>query len=179
MNKLKINSGNFTINNANETPDRLIVEGYAAMYGTTNLNGWIVDNNSFAEFMKRRENGTVRTILNYEHNNDQQIGRVVELITDDKGLFATAELNLEIPFVNDWLRPNILAGDLKSFSTEGYPMNGRNDIVKSGEGYYIKNFLLSALAITKHPAEPQANFNIANYLKEIKWQEPKKFHFFY
>ena len=55
MNKLKINSGEFRINNAEETPDRLIVEGYAAMYGTTNLNGWIVDNNSFSEFLKKRK----------------------------------------------------------------------------------------------------------------------------
>ena len=71
--------------------------------------------------------------------------------------------------------PNILSGDLNSFSTEGYIKDGYNGIVENEDGtYYVKDFLLTAVGIVPTPADWDATFTLANYLKGYEEDKRKR-----
>ena len=62
-------------------------------------------------------------------------------------------------------------GGSNSFSTEGYIQNGYDGIVENEDGsYYVKDFLLTAVAIVPTPADPNATFTLRNFIDEYKLQ---------
>lgn len=155
-----------TLLNYEQDGDRFSLTGYAAHFGEANLNRERVNASSFAQCLKDRSEGRHNIVVNYNHLSDVY-GGVDEITTDSTGLFVRAHLNTAIPFVRDNLIPNILAGDIKSFSTEGVCPNGFDDIVYNDrdDTYFVKNFYLLAVAVTPHPADWKSEFTVANAFK--------------
>ena len=142
----------------------LNIEGYACHFGQMNLNEQVVDAHSFDLFFDLYKQNKITPRLNYEHSNTV-IGGIDKLERTADGVYMTAHLNKEIPVVNDMIIPNILAGDIKSFSTEGLIKGGYNGIVELETGYYIKNFILTGVSVVSTPADWDAEFSVANVLK--------------
>lgn len=153
--------------NFTEDGDKAVIEGRATRFNNSNLNGETVDAKSFATFLKLWGDGKAKVQMNYEHCYDKIIGGVDEITVKDDGLFVRSHLNTAIPFVGEWLIPNIKNGDINSLSTEGYVLNGPDGITWLAKNkYYVKDFILSAIALTTHPADVEATFSMANAIRE-------------
>lgn len=162
---------NFTINNTHETTNRLEIEGYCCHFNTTNLNHERVDDKSFTRFLDMFNNRELTPKLNWNHTTEY-IGGITNFDTDNTGLKIQAYLNKEVAIVRDMLLPNILDGNINQFSTEGFVENGYNGIVEFDDGsYYVKDFILTDVAIVAHPADPKATFTLANFIEEYKTQK--------
>ena len=155
-----------TLLNYEQSDEKFTLTGYAAHFGEANMNHERVNASSFAQCLKDRSEGRHNIVVNYNHL-PEVYGGVDEISTDSTGLYITAHLNTGIPFVRDNLIPNILAGDIKSFSTEGACPNGYEDIVydEKDDTYFVKNFYLFAVAVTPHPADWKSEFSVANVFK--------------
>lgn len=150
--------------------DKVYIEGYAAHYGNeANLNMERVDSDSFNKFFEMYNEKKLKPYLNYNHDNDKQVGGIDELESRKEGLWIRSHLNLRLPFVKDWILPLIEGGDLKSFSTEGYAY----DIVylESDDTYYIGNFILTAVALVQTPADWKSEFSVCNAYNANKAKE--------
>lgn len=155
--------------------DKLEIEGYCCHWNTKNLNGEIVMKESFDTFFTAYSKGTIRPVLNHEHQNDKIIGGIDALDRDGTGLYIVAHLNKNIPYVAEWLIPNIEAGDIKNFSTEGFPVGGYNSIrVNDDNSYTVLDFMLTAVAVVAHPADVIADFSVKNYLKGMPTDDEVK-----
>lgn len=171
---IRIYSPELSIQNALEDESRLNIEGWAAHFNRPNLNGEITDKNSYSLYFQMREEGKLRTLLNYEHT-DTVIGDVDEIECKDEGLWVKAHLNRGVKINDDMLIPNILAGTLNTFSTEGLVKGGYDGIVEMDNGnFYIKNFILTSLSIVRTPADWDATFTVANFLQTHKPEEVAK-----
>lgn len=158
--------GSFQIENAVNKEDTIEFEGFACHFNKANLNNEIVDAASFNTFFKMYEDGRIKPKLNYNHT-DMLIGGIREIISMDEGLYMSAYLNNKIALVRDMIGPSVMAGELNQMSTEGYIMNGYDGIVEHDNGqYYVKDFLLVAVAVVPTPADPDATFTLKNYLAE-------------
>lgn len=150
----------YDIRNAVEESDRLNIEGYCCHYDVMNLNQQVVDSKSFDYFFNLYKEGKMKPALNYEHTTNI-IGGIDNIERDSKGLYMKAHLNKSVP-LNDMIIPNILAGDIKSFSTEGFVKDGYKGIIELDNGFYIQNFVLTAVAVVSVPADWDAQFSVAN-----------------
>lgn len=159
--------------NLKETDGKMFIEGYAAHWDKKNLNEQIVNADSFNKYFDLLNSNQIsKAILNYEHNPEKQLGAIDEVKIEDEGLFINAHLNTEIPFVSDWLVPNIKANDLTGLSTEGFVYGGIDGIVVNNDGsFYIKDMILTAVALTNNPADVEARFSLANAVQE--WNQLK------
>lgn len=154
--------------NLKEDDGKMRLEGYACHFDKANLNSQIVNAKSFNTYFDLlKKNAISKAIMNWEHNLDKQIGAIDTITPDEDGLFIEAHLNTEIPFVSDWLVPNIKANDLTGLSTEGYVYGGLNGIIMNEDGsYYVKDMILTAVALTNNPADVDARFSLANAVQE-------------
>lgn len=161
--------------------DKLEIEGYCCHFDRRNLNGEITHFNSFDTFFSAYQKGTIKPKINVEHDNNRIIGGIDDIDRDTTGLYIVAHINKGIPYVSDWLIPNIEAGDINSFSSEGFPVGGYDSIVfnDKDQSYTVLDFMLTAVAIVAHPADTKAEFTVKNYLntkptdKEVE-EEVKK-----
>lgn len=161
-------SQTFKIENTAKDEKGLKIEGYCAHYNQKNLNGELVDENTYKAFFNLYEDGKIKPHFNWNHT-DMIIGGIDTIESKEKGLYITCHLNNDVAIVRDMIAPNIIAGDLDSFSTEESPLNGYEDIVKlENDGFYLKNAVLMGVAIVSVPADWSAKFTIANYLKELE-----------
>lgn len=152
----------------NSEDDKLNIEGFAAHFGKPNLNKEIVFAESFDLFFEAYNNGQIRPILNFEHQFDKQIGGIDYISREKDGLFVRAHLNRSIPYVNDWIVPNIMSGDLNKFSSEGLVIGGRDGVRVNQDGsYVVLNFMMTAVAVVKHPADWTAEFTVKNYFESL------------
>lgn len=171
MNKLYYNNI-CKIENASVTDDILRIEGYCAHYGKANLNAEIVDAKSFDTFFRMYENKEIEPHLNWEHS-DVVVGGIDQIVSKNNGLWISAHLNNSVKIVSEMIAPNILAGDIDKFSTEGYVMGGIDGIVQNSDNsYYVKDFLLTAVGIVRTPADPSARFTVKNFIDN--WKEEHK-----
>ncbi len=153
----------------NSEAGRVDIAGIACHWGKENLNSQVVDKNSFGAFMKLYNAGKIRPVCNYEHDSAKRIGLIDKIDMQDDGMWIEAHINTRIPYVSEWLLPLIEAGDLKGLSTEGFPLNGYESLMQMENGLvYVKDFILSAIAITAIPADWDAEFSIANYIEGWK-----------
>jgi len=165
---------NYAITNAVEDGNFLKIEGYACHFNQKNLNNEIVDEKSFKDFFELYNAKKVVPALNWSHT-DTIIGNIDKLESKSDGLFMQARLNKSVKIVEDMIAPNILSGAINSFSTEGYCQGGYDGIVyneKDGS-YYVKSFLLTAVAVVAVPADWEAKFSVSNLFKNNKPQEPE------
>ena len=165
MDKILYLNDNFEIQNTVETDNFLAIEGYACHYDKKNLNNQVVDGESFRTFFEMYKANQLNPRLNYNHTDDV-IGGIDELTPMSDGIWIKAHLNKMIPMVKDMIIPNVLAGDINSFSTEGYVKGGYNGIVELENGYYVKDFILTGVSVVSTPADAEATFSIANYIRE-------------
>lgn len=167
-------SQTFKIENAAKDDKGLKIEGYACHYNQKNLNGELVDENSYRAFFGLYNEGKLRPQFNWNHT-DMIIGGIDTIESKEKGLWITCHLNNDVAIVRDMIAPNVMAGDLDSFSTEECPLNGYDDIVRlENDGFYVKNAILRGVAIVSIPADWTAKFTVANYLKELGVEIEKK-----
>lgn len=165
----------FTITNAVEDDNALHIEGYAAHYNRANLNREIVNASSFDAFFKLYNEGKLRPCLSYEHDNTLIIGAIDNLESKKDGLYMNAHLTRSVPLCQT-LIPNILAGNISSFSTEGMVLNGVDGIEYMDNGdYFVKDFMLTAVSVVNTPADWDAKFTVKNYLDSngFKPEQPK------
>lgn len=162
--------------NVKEDDGKVLIEGYACHFDKKNLNEQIVNSKSFDKYFDLLNTNQIsKAIMNWEHNPDKQIGAIDNIQVEDEGLFINAHLNTEIPFVSDWLVPNIKANDLTGLSTEGFVYGGVNGLIFNEDGsYYIKDMILTAVALTNNPADVEARFSLANAVQEWKLENESK-----
>lgn len=171
-------SHDYTINSVVVDDEFVNIAGSAAHFGTANLNGQVVDAKSFERSIELFKNETVVPALNYNHDANSLIGSVTDLHCTDDTLEVSARLNKNISLVSNMLLPMIEAGDLKSFSTEGYI--NLNDCKQFPDGtYYAPEFSLRAIAIVSCPADHESRFTIRNYFdNQYKLNNIIKYYFF-
>lgn len=161
--------GNYRITNAIQNENKLKIEGYICHFGVANLNREIVDKKSFDKFFQMMENKQIKPKLNYNHT-DNIIGGINEIKVVEDGLFMKAYINREVAIVRDMIEPNIISGEIDSFSTEGYVPDGYAGIVPNRDGsYYVKNFIITCVSVVSVvPADPNATFTLSNFIDEYK-----------
>lgn len=158
---------NINIENHEEQSDRLNIAGYICHFNRENLNSEVVDSNSFDEFFEMYNEGKLKPIVNYNHDSNQIIGGVDTIEVKENGLYMQAHLNRGVKINDDMIIPNILAGTINGFSTEGFIKDGYNGIVElDNGGYYVKSFLLTAVAVTATPADWDAKFSLNSFINE-------------
>lgn len=163
-------SQNFKIENAVNDDNGLKIEGMCCHYNQKNLNNEVVDEKSFDAFFTLYNEGKITPKLNWNHT-DTIIGGIDTIESKSNGLFITCHLNEEVAIVKDMIAPNIKAGDIDSFSTEGGLLNGYEDIVELKDGYYVKNFLLFGVGIVATPADWAAKFTVANFINQYNLEK--------
>lgn len=152
----------------NSEDDRLNIEGYACHYGVCNLNNEIVFKDSYNTFFEAYNQKKVMPILNFNHDNNKQIGSIDDITSDSTGLYVKAHINKNIPWCRDWLIPNIEMGDIKSYSTEMIVIGGYDGIKRNDDGtYVVLNGLLTAVAVVQHPADYRSEFTVKNFLESL------------
>ena len=165
----------FHIENASSEDGNLTINGYCAHYDTPNLNSEIVNADSFNYFFSLYNDKKLKPALNFNHT-DTIIGGIDSIESKEDGLWMQAHLNGNVAICRDMIIPCILNGDLDSFSTEGYIYGNTDGIDFNEDGsYYVKNFLLTAVAIVATPADADAKFTVKNYLDAngFKPEQPK------
>lgn len=173
MDKNLILHNTFHIENAVADDNALYLEGYAAHYDRPNLNREIVSASSFDYFFSLYNENKLRPALTYEHDNTLVIGAIDELVSKDDGLFMKCHLTRSVP-ICDTIIPNVMAGNIDSFSSEGYIVDGIDGVEFLDNGdYYVKSFLLTAVSVVNTPADYDAKFSVRNYLNTIQKPEPK------
>ena len=166
MTNNKIYLNDFKIENYADDSDFLKIQGYCCHYGNANLNDEIVDNTSFAAFFKLYNDKKLNPSFTYDHS-DEVIGGIDSIVSKKDGLYLTARLNKKVKRCNEMIIPNIMAGDLNSLSTEGFPLNYTKSIVENEDGsYFVKDFILTAVSVVRTPADYDAKFSITNYIAE-------------
>lgn len=156
------------ITNKNEKENMLEIEGYCCHFNKINLNNEMVDERSFDCFFNLYNQNKLKPCLNYNHT-DTTIGGIDLIENVGDGLFMKAHVNKDVAICRDMLIPNILSNDINSLSTEGFILGGYDGIVElDGGGYYCKDFMLMGVAIVNCPADFEATFSVANYMKNFE-----------
>lgn len=166
---LYFDNNDLLITNAMSDDAFLRIEGTAAHFGTPNLNGEIVEAESFDNFFTLYDQGKLKPALNFNHDSANLIGGIDKIYIKDNALCCAAHLNKDVAFCRDTLIPMIEGGDIRSFSTEGFV--NYNDIEEREDGnYFAKSFLLTAVAIVSVPADYKSEFCIKNYFDSMRVQ---------
>ena len=161
--------GNYKIENTKESEDKLYFSGYCCHFNFENLNMEIVDENSFKTFFKMYNAKQIIPVVNYNHDNNWIIGGIEDIISDSTGLYMEAYLTKGVKINDEMIIPNILNHTLSGLSTEGYIQNGYDGIVENPNGsYYVKDFLLTSVAITSTPADYLAHLTLNSFIDQLK-----------
>lgn len=168
MNKtFYIESPQMLITNAVDEDNFLRIEGTAAHFDVPNLNNEIVDANSFTKFFEMYKENKIRPSLTYNHDSTNLIGGIDKIYIENNTLMCAAHINKNIKFCADTLIPSILAGDIRSYSTEGF-VSYEDIEERENDTYYCKNFILTAVSCVNLPADYQSEFVIKNWYEAEK-----------
>lgn len=161
INKITFSANDMHIFNVSEESNLIKIDGTAAHFDTPNLNGEVVNASSFDNFFALYNDGKLNPALTFNHDSAQLIGGIDKIYIADDTLRCSAHINKDVAFVRDTLAPMILAGDIKSYSTEGYLAYSDIEELENGT-YFAKNFLLTAVSIVSIPADYKSEFTIKN-----------------
>lgn len=165
LNKIIFSSNDLHIYNVQEESNLVKIDGTAAHFNTPNLNGEIVDAKSFENFFSLYNDGKITPAFTYNHDPNMLIGGIDRIYIDGDTLRCSAHINKDIAFCRDTLIPMVLAGDVKSYSTEGYI--SYDDIEeRENNTYYAANFLLTTVSAVTVPADYKSEFTIKNMFDE-------------
>lgn len=165
LNKIIFNSNDLHIYNVQEESNFIKIDGTAAHFNTANLNGEIVDAASFDDFFALYDDGKITPAFTFNHDPNMLIGGIDKIYIDGDTLRCSAHINKDIAFCRDTLIPMVLAGDVKSYSTEGFVSY---DTIEERENntYYAGSFILTAVSCVTVPADYQSEFSIKNMFDE-------------
>lgn len=102
----------FKIDNleTNTDGERLIIKGYASVFGNINSYGYTFDKGAFTHSI---QSGSVKFLFN--HNHDDVLGRIVVLREDDYGLYFEAQCNKDVQHARE-VYSMVANGDLTGAS---------------------------------------------------------------
>ena len=102
----------FKIDNleTNADGERLIIKGYASVFGNINSYGYTFDKGSFSKSIQK---GSVKFLFN--HNHDDVLGRIVVLREDDYGLYFEAQCYKDVQHARE-VYSMVANGDLTGAS---------------------------------------------------------------
>lgn len=164
----RIYFNNIQLTNAESDGDVGRIEGYACHWFQENMNAERVNAKSFDVFFNLMDEGKIQPVVNYNHDSSMVVGKIDELERDDKGLIMKAHVNKNVAFVRDTLWPLIEAGDMTGLSTEGYIPSASDIEWLNDDTYFVKCFILTAVAVTPIPADGNARFSLANAVRNMK-----------
>ena len=169
LNALKIES-------VNRTEKGAVISGYACHFGTPNGNGEIVDEKSFEQFFAQLKNSGLMPAFNFQHSDSRIIGGWDTITADADGLHVVGHLNTASKYVADDILPLVEAGDVTHLSTQGFSYF--DDWEEREDGFYIKNFYLTAISLVALPADFGAKAELRNDYRawkecNLKKQPPK------
>lgn len=165
LNQVIFNAADLHIYNVQEESNLIKIDGTAAHFNVPNLNGEIVDAKSFDNFFTLYNAGKLTPAFTFNHDSNMLIGGIDRLYIEDDTLRCSAHINKDIAFCRDTLIPMVLAGDVKSYSTEGYL--SYDDIEeRENNTYYTSSFLLTAVSVVTVPADYKSKFTIKNMYDE-------------
>jgi len=72
-----------------------IFQGYAALFGSEDLEGEIVVKGAFQSSLAKRSAGEIKML--YQHDATQPVGKWLEIAEDEVGLFVRGHLLLDLP----------------------------------------------------------------------------------
>lgn len=172
MNAKRIISLNaLKIERVNRTETGAVVSGYACHFGKANGNGEIVDEKSFEGFFSQLKDGGLMPAFNFQHDNSLIIGGWDDIAADAEGLHVVGHLNTSSKYVADNILPLVEAGDVTHLSTQGFSYF--DDWEEREDGFYIKNFYLTAIALVALPADFGAKAELRNDYRAWKAEQPK------
>lgn len=136
-------------------PEEGIISGYASVFGNVDSYGDIVVKGAFEAFLKRvKETGKVIPVF-YGHNMEDpkaNIGFVIELYEDDRGLFFKAKLDLSGDTYGRIVYEQLKDGRLDSLSF-GYSVLDARMVDK---GYELVELELYEISVVPIPANKEA-----------------------
>lgn len=165
LNQVIFNAADLHIYNVQEESNLIKIDGTAAHFNVPNLNGEIVDEKSFDNFFSLYNDGKITPAFTFNHDPNMLIGGIDKIYIEGDTLRCSAHINKDIAFCRDTLIPMVLAGDVKSYSTEGYI--SYDDIEeRENNTYYAANFLLTTVSAVTVPADYKSKFTIKNMYDE-------------
>lgn len=164
----KIYLNNIRITNAVDDDGVGRIEGFAAHWYKPNFNEERVDASSFDKFFQLMGEGKIEPVLNFNHSSERIIGKIDRLETKEDGLWMEAHVNKNVAFVKETVWPLIEAGDLNGLSTEGYIPSSDNIEWLKDNTYFVKTFILTAVAVCALPADGYARFSVANVVNNMR-----------
>lgn len=139
---------------ASDTEDG-VISGYASVFGNVDSYGDIVVKGAFAKFLaKVAETGKVIPVF-YGHNMEDpkaNIGRVIELREDERGLFFKAKLDLSGETYGRVVYEQLKDGRLDSLSF-GYSVI---EAASTENGYELRELELYEISVVPIPANSEA-----------------------
>lgn len=132
-----------------------VISGYASVFGNVDSYGDVVVRGAFAKFLSRMaETGKVIPVF-YGHNMEDpkaNIGRVIELREDERGLFFRAKLDLSGDTYGRVVYEQLKDGRLDSLSF-GYSVI---DARMTDAGYELRELELYEISVVPIPANSEA-----------------------
>ena len=164
----KIYLNNIRITNAVDDDGVGRIEGFAAHWYKPNFNDERVNASSFDTFFQLMGEGKIEPTLNFNHNPERIIGKIDKLEAKDEGLWMQAHVNKNVAFVKETVWPLIEAGDLTGLSTEGYIRSSDDVEWLKDDTYFVRSFILTAVAVCPTPADGYARFSVANVVNNMR-----------
>ena len=132
-----------------------IISGYASVFGNVDSYGDIVVKGAFSKSIEKiRKTGKVISVF-YGHNMEDpraNIGRVIELREDDRGLFFKAQLDLSGDTYGRLVYGQLKDGRLDSLSFGFSVVEGAN----TEAGYELRELELYEISVVPIPANQEA-----------------------
>lgn len=142
----------------------LVVTGYISTFGNTDLVGDVVEKGAYERTLKEWRERPWPMPLLLNHNQDQLVGKWVELREDSRGLFGEGELTPDHSLASD------VAASLRHGALSGISIGFRlRDFERSKSGIrHLRDIDLIEASIVTSPANPMARVVGLKSADEIK-----------
>ena len=131
--------------------DNGVFAGYAAIFGTEDIEGDVIVKGAFANTLQRRQPHRVQML--YQHDATQPIGKWLDISEDDRGLFVQGQLLLNLNRAQDvhhLIRSDVLTGLSIGYRTE------KSAAIGSGPARALYEVDLWEISLVTFPMHPDA-----------------------
>lgn len=157
---VSIDLGNFELSETGE------FSCYGSIFGEVDLANEVTTAQTFIESIEKFKSRQTMPIFLWNHNEDQIIGKWLEMTIDDTGLLLKGKFNLEIEeSKNRYLQ--LKSNEVNSFSI-GYYVHP-DDITTNGEIKTLNNVDLMEVSLVPFACNPAAMvIDVKNHNNEIE-----------
>jgi HK97 family phage prohead protease len=138
--------------------------GYVAVYNNIDQGGDIIDGNAFIDSLASYQaSGTMPKLL-WQHDPSQPIGVWTSLKTDERGLYGTGRLLLEVAKAKEayvLIKAGALDGISIGYKTLDFDIDNRGNRL-------LKKLLLMEASLVTFPMNPSATVNSVKSLSSIR-----------